>query len=97
MALIIKGMELPKGCWNCPFRLSGMMGAVCLCKGGTLEVNLDRGVDDNCPLRSVDDLTDYVEDSFRVGDGIAKDKYWHHNTVLRVIKRYFEGRRDRDA
>lgn len=54
MSVIIKSMDMPDGCWNCPVRFSSpILKEVFRCavrNGKKIKVNKNTGFDDNCPL-----------------------------------------------
>lgn len=59
MSVIVKGMNMPDGCWNCPVRFSYEKPSLILREvpfrcavrnGKKIKVNKNTGFDNNCPL-----------------------------------------------
>lgn len=49
--IVIRGMEMPRFCWECPLKESMYdVGFICLPRKEPIKVNLNKGRDDACPL-----------------------------------------------
>lgn len=59
MSLLID-MNMPEGCWDCPLIVETIFGEKkCMPLNMQVNVNLDTGYDDNCPIKEVQDVCSY--------------------------------------
>jgi hypothetical protein len=63
MSIYIKGMEMPKGCFECPFKHRGFNGSetVHYCYAICKEVSDDGDIDADCPLIPVPPHGDLID------------------------------------
>ena len=90
MGVIITGMEMPEGCFDCRFNRWrfgwSSDNSICTVMGRDVKINPDTGFDDDCPLKPIDRLVEQIDG---IVGHIHDSNYWNGvYDAIEIIKNY---------